>query len=241
VSATILQKRLPASIDPIVLQGKRPEGVRFQSHTVQRSIQRARRNAQKARPATKALAAEAVVPGWAFDVPGPDPGARLLWVEISTPWQFWEWSGSWSNDSSNDVRIDGSVDWLWQLGANPNYFSGYLPSFMSGTGHFTFYTLVPPGDVGFDVGWLADPNDQTFTDYTPVPGQPTALSDLLSTKVGDALRLWLSLGFFNAEINGKTWYGPGWFNGGTQSIDVVYAYAGPPRPAPDLEGLVFEP
>ena len=144
LSATILQKLLPASIDPIVRQGKRPEGVRFQSHTVQRSIQRRRRNAQKAQPATKALAAGAVLPGWAFDVPAPDPGARLLWVEISTPWQFWEWSGSWSNDSSNDVRIDGSVDWLWQLGANPNYFSGYLLSFMSGTGHFTFYTLVPP-------------------------------------------------------------------------------------------------
>lgn len=228
LSSTVLQRVLPASIDPIVRQGKRPDGVRFQSHTVQRTME------------SKAFAAEAEGAGWAFDVPAPDPGSRLLWVEISTPWQFWEWSSSWGNDSSNDVRIDGSVDWLWNLGANPNFFSGYLLSFMGGNGHFTFYTLVPPGNAGFDVGWLADPDDQTFTNYSPVPNQPTGLSDLLSTQVGDALRLWFSLDVFNPEINGSTWYGPGWFNGGTQSLNVVYAYSGPPRPVPDFGGLLFE-
>lgn len=241
VSAAILQTMLPSYADPIVRQGKRPGGVHFQSYTVQRSVQRGRRTAQTARPSMKAIEAAATLPGWAFDIPAPDPRERLLWMEISTPWQFWEWSGSWYNDSSNDIRIDGSVDWLWYLGANPNYISGYLPTFLSGQGHFTFYTLVPPGDVGFDVAWLVDPNDQTFTDYSVVPGQLTALEDLLSTKVGDALRLWLSLGFFNPKINGNMWNGPGWFNGGTQSINVVYAYSGVPLPVPDLGGLVFEP
>ena len=115
------------------------------------------------------------------------------------------------------------------------------PTFVTASGHFTFYTLVPPGNAGFDVAWLVEPNEQTESAYTPFPGQPSELSYLLGTQVGDVSKLWLGLNVFNPEVNGRPWYGPGWFNGGVQSIYVVYTYAGPQSLMPDISGMVFAP
>ena len=240
-SAAALQTLLPAAAPSALGRRKRRGAIVLRAHTVRPKPHGVQPKVHRVQ-STQVLPNSATgQPGWAFDVPAPDPRRVLLWATISLPWQYWEWSGEWGNDSSSDVRIDGSVDWLYFLTGNPFYFPGYSPVFLGASGHFTFYTLVPPGNVGFDVAWLVEPNDDTVSSYTPVPNQPSELSFLLSTKVGDVLKLWFGLNVFNPEVNRQPWYGPGWFNGGAQSIDVVYAYSGTPLSVPDISGMVFAP
>jgi hypothetical protein len=240
-TAAELQTLLPDAAPSVLGRRKRRRAIVLGAHTVKRQADGVQRKVHRVK-STQALPNSATgQPGWAFDVPGPDPGRLLLWASISLPWQYWEWSGEWGNDLSSDVRIDGSVDWLYFLTGNPYYFPGYSPTFLGASGHFTFYTLVPPGNAGFDVAWLVEPNEDTKSSYTPFPDQPSELSILLSTQVGDVLKLWFGLNVFNPEVNAQPWYGPGSFNGGAQSIYVVYAYSGSPLPEPDINGMVFAP
>jgi hypothetical protein len=213
-------------------QGGRPASVELRSHLVRR---RGRVRPGVGRRPGAVAEAGAGLPGYAFNVPAP-PAGRLLWAEISFPWQYWEWDG-WgpSNHSSSNLRIEGSVDCAWILTGNPSEFPA-APEFMSDGGHFEFYTTVPPGGEGFSAAWLAEPYEKTFPSKRSKVGVPSPLEQLLSVRDGNVLRLWVALAFRDAELDDQPWEGPGAFSGGPQAISVNYAYLGPALAQGDFGG-----
>jgi hypothetical protein len=234
--AASLQGLLPPASGGVTKRRKHPGSVEIQSHLVKRRG-RLRQAAVERGGVLANVAAD--LPGFAFNVPAPERNRRLLWASISFPWQFWEWDG-WAptNDSSSNLRIEGSVHWEWRLTGNPSVFPT-APIFMSDGRLFEFYTLIVPGGTGFSAGWLAEPYEKTIPWVSSIKGAPSPLAQLLGVRDGDVLRLWITLVFRNAVLNGNDWAGPGAFWGGPNSIDVVYAYNGPPLPFAEPNGGVL--
>jgi hypothetical protein len=85
--------------------------------------------------------------------------------------------------------VDGSLDWRWLLTGNPSVFSS-VPVILWDAGQFTFNTFIVPGANGFDVGWLAKPQSET---YSSIPDKTDAsmsspLSRLLAMTSGGFLK-----------------------------------------------------
>jgi hypothetical protein len=180
--------------------------------------------------------------GWRFDIPPPDRGMPVLWASIWFDWQFYEWSSNLLyNNLDHNVHMNGSLIWIWLLTGHPEVFPN-APTFLTAGAQFTFETFVPPGESGWDVGWLAEPRIGT---YSSVPDKiddsgSSPLSRLLAMEHNGALMLWFAMDFRNPQVSEPGLQGShGWtINGGADTLYYTYAY-GSPRTA--ASGLATEP
>lgn len=161
------------------------------------------------------------LPGFSFDLHAPDPNrGELVWVEMRINWFFNGWKSEWPrNDKSTSVRFEGSVDWYWFLTGHPQFFDK-APILLTDGGHFSFYTSIPPGGRGFDVGWICPARSGIFTNVPDKQDERnlSPLDRLLSLQVGNVLKLWFAMDTRRAspEARHDPW--------GADRIDWVYAY-----------------
>lgn len=161
------------------------------------------------------------LPGFRFQVPAPDPNRTLLWVWMGFDWFFNGWKSSWpENTGSSSKRVEGSLRWVWYLTGHPHIFAD-PPIVLSDGDGYEFYTSVPPGGAGFDVGWLARKKEGVFTS---VPDKLDAsntspLHRLMSLKQGNTLELWFAM-----DIQDKTPTGGIIWPWGPNTLFYSYAY-----------------
>lgn len=170
-------------------------------------------------------------PGFAWDVPGPDPTRTVLWASLGFDWQFYEWATlpGLVNDTNNNMNVSGGLIWSWYLSGNPYVFSRSWV-YLQEVGPFSFETFVAPGGDGFDVGWLTWPLSQTFS---AIPDKTDAsmtspLQRLLAMESGGVLKLWFSMDFQDVGYwldDGVVRTGGWTINGGPKTIYYAYAYA----------------
>ena len=139
------------------------------------------------------------------------------------------------------MHVNGSLIWIWLLTGHPELFPN-APTFLTAGAQFTFETFVPPGESGWDVGWLAEPRTGT---YSSVPDKiddsgSSPLSRLLAMEHNGALILWFAMDFRNPQVNETGLTGShGWtIDGGPDTLYYTYAYGSPLTAA---YGLATEP
>lgn len=161
------------------------------------------------------------LPGFSWEVPAPDANRQLLWVQIGFDWHFNGWKSEWpKNTGSSDKRVEGSLRWLWYLTGHPQLFPD-APILLSDSDGFDFYTSIPPGGRGWDVGWLAPAKEGVFTNVPDKQDEQNTspLQRLLSLKQGNTLKLWHALDIRDkTPVSGVIWpWGP-------KTLFYVYAY-----------------
>jgi hypothetical protein len=162
------------------------------------------------------------LPGFRFQVPAPDANRTLLWVSMGFDWFFNGWQSSFpKNTGSSSKRIEGSLRWLWYLTGHPQIFAD-PPILLSDSDGYEFYTTLPPGGAGFDVGWLTRKKEGVFTDVPDKqdPENTSPLQRLLSLKQGTTLELWFAM-----DIQDQTPSGGFIMPWGPNTLCYTYAYA----------------
>lgn len=161
--------------------------------------------------------------GWSGSMTAPPPGAQVLWVSFSVPWQLYTWN-SWGpgNNSNTSRRVGFGISWQWRIVPNPYYFPEPLPVFIGDSGRHEFYTSVPPGGSGFNTAWIAPARTKTLTPDSK-ESDPTPLQLLLSANQNGTIPLWFALRFSNAVIDGQEARGYT-VNDGTGDFYWSYAY-----------------
>lgn len=141
--------------------------------------------------------------GWSgvpYLIPAFPPG-EVLWLSFAVGTQiFTVDSPQPANTSNSSLRVDFSVEWRWELTANPFYFPEPRARFATEFGWHDFYTSVPPGGHGFDAAWIVP--GQTTVITGSKESDPSPLELLLATLVNGYYRLWFRHQFPQLIANG---------------------------------------
>jgi hypothetical protein len=157
--------------------------------------------------------------GMSYTIDAPPPG-QVLWYSFFIDWQMWTWN-SWGphNSSNKQMRVDFSLNWRWELIANPFFFPDPLPLFMTDFGHYAFYSSVAPGGSGFNAGWIVPAKSVVLTADSK-ESDPNPLQLLLGTNVNGNLRLWWRGQLTNMLVNGQEAHG--YTAGGSPSVRDIF-------------------
>ncbi len=159
--------------------------------------------------------------GFRWEVPAPDASRQLLWIQIRFDWHFNGWKSEWPrNTGSRSTRVEGSLRWLWYLTGHPQFFPD-APILLADSDKFEFYTSIPPGGRGWDVGWITPAKEGVFTAVPDKQDERNSspLERLLSLQRGNTLELWHVLDAQNrTPASGTIWpWGP-------TTLFYTYAY-----------------
>jgi hypothetical protein len=129
------------------------------------------------------------------------PRGEVIWMAFSVGTQIFTLSSpAPANTSHSSLRVDFSLEWRWELIANPYYFPEPRARFATQFGRYVFYTSVPTGGHGFDAAWIVP--SQTTVITGSKESDPSPLELLLATKVDGAYRLWFRHQFPELIANG---------------------------------------
>lgn len=127
-------------------------------------------------------------PGHEYSIPAFPPG-DVLWLGFTVPTQIFTVNSPGPiNNTSQSMRMDCTLEWGWELIANPFYFPAPRARFATDFGTFAFYSSVSPGSVGFSAAWIVPGQTTVLTDSKE--NDPSPLDQFLGTLVDGRYRLW---------------------------------------------------